>query len=310
MGWGNVRAETGWKRAEPEVVAAIAAGAAQLPAAFLLWWIHSLAGDAYGRDYGGGFGLACMFLFAPLYLPVLGLVHTWAHTLPGVVLADLALGRLRWPRWARHLLGVVLVGVGWAAVTAALWDWPFVTTALVLTALGVLPVLAMAYVRRQGRGNWTTRGIWWRAGAGSVALFVLAFAGGVLATVTGLIEEYEPPELSAAQVAGVWRGEGGAELRLRPGGRAELTRVPTEAEFGSNEDLAVCDGTGNWVFDGKNDSRDSVLVRLTSGSGTGSGCGDETSWTVGGTDSSPELFVIFGDPDGGELRILKRAAAA
>jgi hypothetical protein len=207
------------------VVAAIAAGAAQLPAAFLLWWFHSLAADAYGRDYGGGFGLACLFLFAPVYLPVLGLLHAWTQTLPGVILADLALARLRWPRWGRHLLGVVLVGAGWAAVTGLLWDWPFLAVALVLAALGVLPVLAMAYTRRKTLRStwsaWSTGGVWWWAGVGSVALFVLAFAGAELADATGLIEEYEPPELSAAKVAGVWRGDDGAAVPGTRGGGAQ-----------------------------------------------------------------------------------------
>ncbi|MDX2678909.1 hypothetical protein [Streptomyces soliscabiei] len=300
------------------MVAAIAAGAAQLPAAFLLWWFHSLAADAYGRD-GGGFGLACLFLFAPVYLPVLGLLHAWTNTLPGVILADLALARLRWPRWGRHLLGVTLVGVGWAAVTGLLWDWPFLAVALVLAALGVLPVLAMAYTRRKATGRtwgaWSTWGVWWWAGVGSVPLFVLAFAGAALADATGLIEEYEPPELSAAQVAGVWRGDDGAELRLLPGGRAELARMPAEGEFGSDEGMAVCDGDGTWTYaaEGPYEARGQVVVRLSAGSGTGSGtgsgCGEETTWRVSGTDRAPELFVIFGDPDGGELRILKRAAA-
>ena len=62
----------------------------------------------------------------------------------------------------------------------------------------------------------------------SVGLFLLVFLGGVLATVTGILEEYEPPKLSAAQLTGVWRGEEGAVLRLGTGGRADLTALPAD----------------------------------------------------------------------------------
>ncbi|MFC4506413.1 MULTISPECIES: hypothetical protein [Streptomyces] len=299
MGWDGIFTKTRPKRARPETTAAVAVAAAQLPALFLLWWIHDSTADTYGRDYGGAFGLLCLFVLAPVYLPVLGLLHACVQILPGAALADLASGRVR---WFCQLPGAVLVGTGWAAVSSALWGAPFVITAPVLAGLGVLPVLAMAYARRR---EWGTRGIWWRAATGSVALSVLALAGGLVATATGLIEEYEPPRLSAARVTGVWRGANGSELRLLPGGRAELTRMPVR-------DSAVCDGTGTWSYEKERayDSRDGVVVRLGAGSGTGSGCGDETAWTIGGTERAPELFVILGDPDNGDLCILKPAVAA
>ncbi|MEV6177945.1 hypothetical protein [Streptomyces sp. NPDC052015] len=300
--------KTASKRPGTEATAAIAAGAAQLPAVFLLWWLVGLPSDPYGRDYGGALALLCVFLFAPVYVPLLGLLHALAHTLPGAALADLAFGRLRRPSWARHLLGAVSVGAVWAVVTAVLWDWPFVTTAPVLMALGVLPVLAMAYARRTVPGTW---GIWWRAGAASVAFSVLAFSGGALATATGLVRGYEPPELSATRVAGVWRGDDGAELRLLPGGRAELTRMPAEPEPFADADPVVCDGTGTWSLDrADEDGRpDVVVVRLDEGRGTGSGCGNEAAWTIGGTGRAPELFMFVGGPVVGELRILTQAEA-
>jgi hypothetical protein len=64
----------------------------------------------------------------------------------------------------------------------------------------------------------------------------------------------------------------------------------------------VCDGTGTWEPDADSDERDGVVVRLDGD------CGQETRWSVSGTAHAPELFVLFGDPDAGELRILKRAA--
>ncbi|MEU2282069.1 hypothetical protein ABZ614_09065 [Streptomyces sp. NPDC013178] len=308
MGWGSVRRKAGLGRADADVTAAVAAGAAQLPAVFALWWTHALATDPYGSGYGSALGLACLFLFAPVYLPVLGLLHAWAQTFPGAALAEVVLRGVRRPLWVKHLLGVTLAGVVWAAVGAVLWDWSFTAAALVLAALGVLPVLATAYVRaRSTRRAWGLWSVWWRAGVASVALFVLALPGGLLAVATGLIEEYEAPKLSAADVTGVWRGEEGEVLRLLPGGRAELTRMPAEPGFEATADFEVCDGTGTWSLDEESDyhARDDVVVRLDTGGGTGSGCGNDTSWTVAGTDRAPELFVIFGDPDAGELRILR-----
>ncbi|MFI6037410.1 hypothetical protein ACIBBD_25195 [Streptomyces sp. NPDC051315] len=304
MGWADVRRKAGLSRADAEATAAVAAGAAQLPAVCALWWTHALATDPYRSGYGPAFGMLCVILLAPVYLPVLGLLHAWAQILPGAALAAVVPRGVRRPLWVRQLLGVALAGVVWAAVGAVLWGWPL-AAALVLAALGVLPVLAMAYAR--ARSTTGARGLWWRAGVASVTLFVLAFPVGLLATATGLIEEYEPPELSAADLTGVWRGEEGAVLRLRPGGRAELTRMPAEAGFEATADFEVCDGTGSWSFDGRGDdrARDEVVVRLDTGSGTGSGCGNETSWTIAGTERAPELFMVVGDPDSGELRILR-----
>ncbi|MEU1593842.1 hypothetical protein ABZ468_13550 [Streptomyces sp. NPDC005708] len=55
---------------------------------------------------------------------------------------------------------------------------------------------------------------------------------------------------------------------------------------------------------GKEAGRDGVLVRLHGD------CGDDTHRSVGGTEEEPGLFVLFGDPDAGELWILKRVAGA
>ncbi|MFG3090109.1 hypothetical protein ACGGAI_21035 [Streptomyces antibioticus] len=306
MGWENVRTKTGlsWGKGMPS--AAAAAGAAQLPVAILLWWFQRLDTEDYGL-MGPSWGLACLAVFAPLYLPILGLAHACAQTLPALTLARTALRPLPRPEWVRHLLGTALVAVAWAGVAFALWGLPFVTTAVALTALGVLPVLAVHRTGRRPRGSW---GIWWRAGAASVALSVLTVLGGILATATGLIEEYEPPELSADRLAGVWRGADGAELLLRPGGRAELTGIPAD-EPGSYGEVIVCEGTGSWALGRADDHarRDAVLLRIAAGSGTGSGCGDELTWTISGTDRAPELFAVLGDPDAGDVRILERASS-
>ena len=304
MGWGSEQFNE-----------AAAVCAAQSPAIGLIWWIGDQLGDdyAYGGAYGflALFALACLLAVAPLVLPVLGLLHALVQVLPAEALARRAARRARGPVWAWHLGLTSVLGVAWAALALLLWDWPFATTAPLLAALGVLPVLGLGWLRGRTRSLW---GIWLPALFASVGLFLLVFVGGVLATVTGIVEEYEPPVLSAEQLTGVWRGEEGAVLRLRADGRAELTGLPAETESGdpyADPPFAVCDGTGTWLLDDKGgydpygngpEGRPGVVVRPDGG------CGQETYWRIGGTGSAPELFVPFGDPDAPDVRILKPAS--
>ncbi|MEU4652609.1 hypothetical protein AB0G32_01435 [Streptomyces sp. NPDC023723] len=320
MKWGNTvrRVRSAWTYEETHRAAAWSAG--QLPAACVVWWVLAESGrDDHGVGYGGAFGLACLFVFAPLYLPVLGLLHTVLHIAPAGVLARTAPARrLPAPGWLRHLVAVALLGTGWAVLAARATGADFGVTAVAFASLGVLPVLAAA---RRGRGTepelpeWGCWGTWFAAGGAGVVLAGAAVGGLALAARAGLVEEYEPPVLTAAQLTGGWRGAGGAVLRLEPGGRAVLTRVP--AESGSGDDWADgsfprCDGTGTWRLDrdGPDDdlgsgpgTRDAVVVRAQ-------GCGRDTYWTIGGTARAPELFVLFGDPDAGDLRVLTRTETA
>ncbi|WP_328872109.1 hypothetical protein OHT76_19425 [Streptomyces sp. NBC_00287] len=303
MRWGNSpqehRNDSSARSSELYAAAAVAAG--QLPVVWLVGWIGEQSGDTYGRGFNS-MGMACVLVFAPLVLPVLGLIHALVQSLPAGCLAGLVVARARGPRWAWQLACSALIGVGWAALTTVLWDWPFISTALLFAAFGILPALAMAYVRRRPR--WGFWGVWFRSGLASVVLFVLVGVGGALAGSAGLIKGYEPPVLSAGQLTGVWRGDDGAVLRLHPDGRAEFTELPTETDmddWAAGQAFALCDGTGTWSLkreDGNWD-RGGVAVRLDGG------CGQDTYWVIGGTEQDPELFVLFGDPDAGDLRILK-----
>jgi hypothetical protein len=321
MGWGDTMTRDGADDPEGDrsvgpagafagLTTAAAVAAAQIPAVCLLWWVDAASGDDYGTTYGGAFGLLCLLVLAPVILPVLGLIHAALHIGPAGALAHLVARRLRGPEWAWHLLCAALVGVAWAALAAVLWDWPFVATSGLLVALGVLPVLGLAHVSRRARVTgkvWGTWSVWFLAALASAGLFALAIMGALLATFTGLIQDYEPPTLSSGQLVGEWRGDSGAVLRLRPDGGAEATKVPLQPETyddSSDQVFTRCDGTGTWALR-KNDpdrqnERAGVVVRLRGG------CGDETYWTIGGTEHDPELFVLFGDPDAGDLRILKR----
>ncbi|MBC2904644.1 hypothetical protein H4N64_24145 [Streptomyces sp. PSKA01] len=278
--------------------------AGQLPPVWLVWWIGEQSGDDYGIGFNS-LGMACVLIFAPLVLPVLGLLQAVLHALPALHLARFTAARARGPIWGWYVVCGVLLGVAWAVLAAGLWDWSFTVMAPLLAALGTLPVLGAAWVARRARwGFWRT---WLGSGLASMVLFVLVGLGGVLASVTGLLKEYEPPKLSAGQLTGVWRGEDGAVLRLDSGGRAELAELPTVSDSDDwtvEPPFAVCEGTGTWELVREDEDegvdRDGVGLRV------GSGCGQPTLWTIGGTEREPELFVLFGDPDAGDLRILRK----
>ncbi|MEV5338629.1 hypothetical protein AB0K93_09100 [Streptomyces sp. NPDC052676] len=293
----------GWEDIRRDREAAAYASAAQLPVAFLVWWIGTFGEDDYGTGYGGALGLACLCLFLPLVLPVLGLVHTAVHLLPGWMLAHPLARRFPGPpRWVWRLLGTTAVAALWAAVAALLLNWPFLTTAPVLAAFGLWPLLWCAFVRRRAEHTgrpWGCLGLALASALTCAGLCVVTLLGGILASATGLLRDYEPPKLSAARLTGEWRGEDGAVLRLLPGGRAEATDLPQPDPDGW--DFVTCHGThtGTWTA-GTRNGRDGASVSLDGG------CGEELFWSASGTDEEPELFATVGDPDAPELRVLER----
>jgi hypothetical protein len=269
---------------------AIALCAGQGPLVWLAWWFAMEAGrDDYGYGYEGlGYlGICCV----PLILPFVGLLHAAVQIAPGAALA-----RLR-PRlspdleWAWHLAGSVLIGAGWSVLGRVLWGWPVGDTLPWFAGVGVLPVLVLHLLR--GR-PWGGCGVWLGSAGASLVLFVVCAV-----SAASLADDYYPPTLSDGRLAADWHGDQGAVLRLAPGGRAELTRVPAQPDFETDADYTRCSGTGTWTRDRYGD-RESVLVRLDGD------CGEETHWTISGTEHDPELFALFGDPDAGDLRILTR----
>ncbi|MFJ6918286.1 hypothetical protein ACIQUX_30605 [Streptomyces sp. NPDC101133] len=295
MGWGKtagpgerrpVRPNDDWNRAT-----ALCAG--QLPLVWLAWWFAMEAGrDDYGYVGGAYLGICCV----PLALPLLGLVHATLQITPAAALAGLRPGALRGPEWAWHLALSVLIGAAWAVLGRVLWGWPLGDTLPWFTGAGVLPVLVLDRLR--GR-SWRGRRVWLGSG---VASFVLFVGCGIPAAV--LADDYEPPRLSARQLTGTWHGANGSVLRLAPGGEARLTRLPARGGDDEWGGFSVCDGTGTWTLERDNElmntDRDGALVRPDGE------CGQETYWTIGGTERDPELFVRFGELDAGDLRILTR----
>lgn len=307
MNWGNaVRAasrggtEDVWDGST--VTAAAAACAAQLPVAGFLAYVLSLDNDDYGAGGGPYIGLACVIVFAPVLLPLAGVVHSALQTLPAM-----ALGRLaeRWrerrgkgPRraWSLglSLAGLLPVGAAWAGFFALLGG-PFTALALGAAASGAMPVLAVAYWRRQGERLGRPprrRRIWFRSALASVVVSVAVVGLAVLATVTGLIKEYEPPQPSPGQLAGTWRGDDGkVAFTLEGDGRAVLPRA-----------RAGCGGTATWTV-GTTEPLNGTATRPTVVI-DGRTCRGTRSWTIGGTEDELELFVVTGDMDAPDIEKL------
>ncbi|MGW3202837.1 hypothetical protein [Streptomyces sp. NPDC001135] len=186
MGWEKVREGFRATRSvRSDLAAAIPVNAAQLPAAGLLWWIRSASQDRYGTGYDGAFGIFCLLVFAPLLLPLLGLVVSVVLTLPASVVARPVLRWFGGPEWASRTVAAAATAVVWAAVTTALFRWPFATTASVLMALGLLPALGIAYVRTRAWSRW---GLWWRSALACAGLFALVFGAGLAASAAGVIQ--------------------------------------------------------------------------------------------------------------------------
>ncbi|MGW5786017.1 hypothetical protein ACWEWK_18730 [Streptomyces sp. NPDC003757] len=293
MGWGaRPGAETvrGTRAGEWSRAAALCAG--QLPVLWLAWWFVTVAGtDDYGYGGGGYLGIICV----PVVLPFLGLAHATVQIMPAVALSRLVPHRLWEPEWAWRLVGSAAVGACWFALGHAVWGWSLAVLPWFAGA-GVLPVLGLAALRRRTWGAWRS---WLLSAVAGFLLFVTVVPIGEV-----LVDDYEPPRLSAARVAGDWHGAHGSVLRLDPGGEARLTRLPVQAGDAEEGDLSLCDGSGTWTFERDDEfmdtDRDGVLLHVDGA------CGGRTYWTIGGTEQDPELFVSFGDPDGGDLRILTR----
>jgi hypothetical protein len=123
MGWADTARKpgrTGLKWSDADLNTAAAVCAAQLPVVAALSWLGTLNDDdPYGAGYDSAFGLACLLLFAPLLLWVLGWLHAAVDTMPAATLARLTVRRAGGREWVWHLVFVGGLGVVWSAVGAA-----------------------------------------------------------------------------------------------------------------------------------------------------------------------------------------------
>jgi hypothetical protein len=268
--------------------------AAQLPVAGALAMVASFGANSYGQGFSP-MGLACVLIFGPVLFPFLGWGQVAALALPARLVGELLARRI--PR--ARLLGVLAVAAVWAGVLVALgisWYGPDLLACVLLCAAPVYVVdRPWGWLRRRVR-------LWSAALFGGGLVAVLTVLGGGVAQSAGLLPTYEPPVLTHAELAGEWRDpDDGAVLRLGADGRARLTRVPAGTPVEADALYTRCTGSGTWT-EGVGRAAGDAGVELDVPA-----CPDgAVSWTIAGTHEHPELYVLFGDPDSGDLHILRR----
>ncbi|MFI6897115.1 hypothetical protein ACIBM4_23710 [Streptomyces sp. NPDC050256] len=111
---------------------------------------------------------------------------------------------------------------------------------------------------------------------------------------------YEPPRLNTEQAAGTWSDGKAARLSLTADGHATAIRVDTFDLDDSFETVRhPCTGAGTWEYDpGAGPQTQTVTVSIDA-------CPMD-AWSVLGTPERPKLYVFIGDPDSGDLYILRR----
>lgn len=272
---------------------------AQFLAGTLFWWVSPGESDAYGVGFGTfAIGLILEVAFVCVFVPPLSFAAGWVHgtlfTTPVMLLSN-AVGvrtRIPAPRWAVPVL-VLLAGLYAAPVAllirtsyAATWGW--------FAAAGVLPVGVCVYARMRQRTKLRVR--LWTLAATVIAVPVALVAG-------FLMPPYQPPVLERADYVGVWTGSG-VDLELDAQGAATVEGLPVDDGFGEADRTDRCSGRGTWEH--------------ATGTAHGYGAGVVLSvadcekaslyWQVAGTAEEPQLFVLIGDPDGGDVRVLRKRA--
>ncbi|MET9590777.1 hypothetical protein ABZY45_07380 [Streptomyces sp. NPDC006516] len=302
MGPGKRNGRSGAVR--PDGTVAMVVCASQLGALLIGTTVIQLGRtDEYGRPAGSALGLLFVVVLAPPLLLVLGVAHTVLVTMPADLLAGAAARRAPGGQGEWQAVSALVLGVLYAIPVAAAGA-PYLHAAGWIAGSAVLPLLGVALLRRaeRRRGRPPGRGAVWLASlAAGLLLVVLSVVACALTLATGLVGDYTAPQLGEGQMHGVWRSEedGLTEIRLAGDGRAELTGVPYESGF---EEMS-CDGGSSWTYR-PGDGSAGGAVELAP---VDPAC-PAMSWTVGGTEKRPELYVLFGAPDAGDVRVLVKEA--
>ncbi|MFJ3927801.1 hypothetical protein [Streptomyces sp. NPDC090022] len=254
--------------------------------------------DDHGVGHGGTylFSFPLLFCFPPL-LVGLGYLHALTLTVPAVTLSR-RLSR-RFPGVRVSWLWPPVLLTACAAVVALLptaVGAPYTASWACLTASGLLPLVAAEYARRRGRSpRFMLKRTAMATGAVLLATLLAALLGADAWT-------YRPPRLPRAEYVGTWTGDAGARLVLRANGEAVAEHLPVEP-WGPAATETCSSGAGTWEFTPGSahsvSGRDAAEVRIE-------GCAHPMTWEIAGTREAPHLFVLLGDPDTGDLHVLRK----
>lgn len=290
----RLRPPDGWISLAPGAETAFAA---QCAISGLLWMVTIDLRDDYDAGYGGGLaivGLLCMLVFTPPILFLYGWLHAWLFAVPVMLLSD-ALGvrtRVPAPRWA--LPALVLLSAAYATPLAALGA-PYVATCGSIAVIGAIPTGVAVCARMR---QWPKAKVRKRVLIATGVAVPLIIGGAVAGSATGLMPGYRPPVLERADLVGEWTGDG---TRLVLGEDGEVTARELPVEIWGKPEAGSCTGTGTWKeLAAVGAYRAGVSLTIPECKGA------EMNWSVAGTDQDPELFVLMGDLDSGDLRILHK----
>ncbi|MFF3528657.1 hypothetical protein ACFYX5_18505 [Streptomyces rubiginosohelvolus] len=193
------------------------------------------------------------------------------------------------------VVAVVIALAGGARAGAVTLGW-FLTTA-------ALTVPALLWRSRRER-IFKPVALW-----GAAAVVLTAVLGGV-GLATGVLKEYRPPALTAADLPGRWSDGQGGTVTFTADGRVTAVDIDddlggwgpenesTEPDGPEGEDTR-CSGQGTWTYEpGGGTWSQEVDITVDS-------CGFDV-WYVGGTESRPTLYQYIGDPDSWDLYELRR----
>ncbi|MFE1345854.1 hypothetical protein [Streptomyces sp. NPDC058757] len=199
--------------------------------------------------------------------------------------------------------GVTAVATATVVTGRAPGDSGFVTALAVwgagTTALTV-PALLARLLLLPGRPRLSDRTVAGRLALGGTLAVVTAWA--VAGAVLWAGVAYEPPRLDGERIRGTWSDGRGGTLTFAPDGGVTADGVETRDPADVDPVVRRCGGTGTWRYDpgdGPWAQRISVAVE---------GC-EPVRWSVYGSPEHPKIFVHVGDPDVGDVYVLRKGAA-